>query len=97
VCNAKTTSDPKIFQKKVGRKLPLVFVDSRAPPEEALVSSAGQSLDTLQLTYYERAKAHLDAVEAQLAATTSWNFYRASTISFLHSSIQDFTGTTNLT
>jgi hypothetical protein len=68
-------------------------MDSRSPPEEAL-ASPGQSVEDLQQAYYQRAKAHLEGIDARLAKKTTWNFYRASTIAFLHSCIRDFTGTT---
>lgn len=70
-----------------------VLIDSRPPPpqSEAIVLTNKVSVEELQSLYLHRARTHFEKIELELERATTWNFYRASSISFMHSLIREFT------
>lgn len=70
-----------LYSDYVGRNLPLVFIDTRPSPlklDQGIRQSivvAGNATQVLQQKYYERAKAHLESIEDELAKTNTYNFY----------------------
>jgi len=68
----------------VGRKLPLILIDSRSLPKTEVV---GTDVETLMQAYFERAQAHLSKIEFELNENNTWNFYMMSTLAFLHQQV----------
>jgi hypothetical protein len=80
--------DPMSFYADyVGRKLPLILVDSRPPPVSEVV---GNDTETLMQSFFERAQSHLAKIELELVEKNTWNFYDLSTLAFLHQQVYPF-------
>jgi len=92
LCSYSFGGDPfSLFADYVGRKLPLICIDSR-PCDDHDQDLASDTADVAELSakYLELAKKHLESIDESLFATGSWNFYDCSTISYLHSLVESF-------
>jgi len=92
LCSYSFGGDPfSLFADYVGRKLPLICIDSR-PCDQNDEDLASNATDVTELSakYFQLAKNHLESIDQALFATESWNFFDCSTISYLHSLIESF-------
>jgi hypothetical protein len=92
LCSYSFGGDPfSLFADYVGRKLPLICIDSR-PCDDHDQDLASNTADVAELMvkYVELAKKHLESVDQALFASGSWNFFDCSMISYLHSLIESF-------
>ena len=77
--------DPmSLYSDYVGRKLPLILIDSRPPPVSDVV---GSDTEALMDAYFERAESYLSEIQSELAEQDTWNFYMMSTLAFLHQQV----------
>jgi hypothetical protein len=92
-------SEYALFADYVGRKLPIVFIDSRVSKLTKETLSFNGKVDKEEAirlyadSVYAGAKEYLESLDEKLHAADCWNFYDSSTLAYLITTLRSFSET----